>query len=113
MAIALIKKLNKKELAEFSYITLTDITIILENLANVNIFQQGGVNLYQKYAELKSKAKVTDYEVAKQTGVSTSTLTNWKYGRYVPKTDKLLALAKYFDVSLEELVEESKPTTIY
>lgn len=61
--------------------------------------------MYQKYAELRDKANVTDYEVAKQTGVSTSTLTNWKYGRYKPKTDKLIALAKYFDVSLETLVE--------
>ncbi|MTK05582.1 MAG: helix-turn-helix transcriptional regulator [Hungatella sp.] len=61
--------------------------------------------MYQKYAELRDKANVTDYEVAKQTGVSTSTLTNWKYGRYKPKMNKLMALAKYFDVSLETLVE--------
>lgn len=61
--------------------------------------------MYQKYAELRDKAKVTDYEVAKQTGVSTATLTNWKYGRYNPKTDKLMALARYFDVPLESIVE--------
>lgn len=108
MTIALIKKLNKKELAKFSYITLTDITIIFENLANVNIFQQGGVNLYQNYAELRDKAKVTDYEVSKQTGVSTSTLTNWKYGRYTPKTPKLAALARYFAVSLDVIAGVSQ-----
>lgn len=68
--------------------------------------------MYQKYAVLRDKANVTDYEVAKQTGVSTATLTNWKYGRYNPKADKLMALAKYFNVSIEYFMEEKgKETT--
>lgn len=60
--------------------------------------------MYQKYAELRDKAGVTDYEVAKNTGVSTATLTNWKYGRYTPKADKLKKIADYFGVSVEELL---------
>ena len=71
-------------------------------------FGQGGVNLYQKYAELRNKLGVTDPEVAKNTGVSTSTLTNWKYGRYNPKFDKLMALAKYFGVPVEYFAEEKE-----
>lgn len=71
-------------------------------------FSQGGVNLYKKYAELRDKAGITDYKVAKQTGVSTSTLTNWKYGRYNPKFDKLMILAKYFDVPVEYFAEEER-----
>ena len=63
---------------------------------------------YEKYAELRNAKKVTDYEVAKRTGVSTATLTNWKYGRYNPKIDKLLALAKYFNASVIYFMEESK-----
>lgn len=62
--------------------------------------------MYRKYADLRDKAKVTDYEVAKQTGVSTATLTNWKYGRYNPKLDKLTALARYFGVSVEYFTDE-------
>lgn len=62
--------------------------------------------MYQKYVELRNKAGVTDYEVAKQTGISTSTLTNWKFGRYSPKFDKLLILAKYFGVSVEYFAEQ-------
>ena len=62
--------------------------------------------MYKKYAELRDKAGVTDYKVAKDTGVPTSTLTNWKHGRYKPKVDKLLILAKYFGVSVEGLLEE-------
>lgn len=61
--------------------------------------------MYQKYAELRDKAGVTDYEVAKNTGVSTATLTNWKYGRYTPKVDKLQSIAKYLGVSIESLLK--------
>lgn len=68
-------------------------------------FMKGGINLYQKYADLRDKAGVTDYEVAKQTGVSTSTLTNWKYGRYVPKADKIKKLADYFKMPIEYFLE--------
>lgn len=62
--------------------------------------------MYQRYAELRNKRGVTDYEVAKNTGISTSTLTNWKYGRYNPKFDKLMALAKYFGVPVEYFAED-------
>lgn len=64
--------------------------------------------MYQKYAVLRDHASVTDYEVAKQTGVSTATLTNWKYGRYNPKFDKLMALAKYFEVPVEYFAESKE-----
>ncbi len=62
--------------------------------------------MYKKYAELRDDLAVTDYEVSKQTGISTSTLTNWKYGRYTPKVDKLAVLAKYFGVSIEYFLSE-------
>ena len=68
-------------------------------------FMKGGINLYQRYADLRDKAGVTDYEVAKQTGVSTSTLTNWKYGRYVPKADKIKKIAEYFKMPIEYFLE--------
>lgn len=64
--------------------------------------------MYQRYAELRNKRGVTDYEVAKNTGISTSTLTNWKYGRYNPKFDKLMSLAKYFGVPVEYFAEEKE-----
>ena len=61
---------------------------------------------YQKYANLRDEKGVTDYEVAKSTGVKTSTLSNWKAGRYTPKADKIRALADYFGVSIEYFLEE-------
>jgi len=64
--------------------------------------------MYSKYAELRDKAGITDYEVAKKTGVSTSTLSNWKAGRYTPKADKIQKIATYFGVGIETLLEGDK-----
>lgn len=60
---------------------------------------------YKKYAELRDSKGVIDYEVSKNTNVSTSTLSNWKAGRYTPKSDKIKALADYFGVSIEYFLE--------
>lgn len=67
--------------------------------------------MYSNYEALKKKKGVSDYEVSKRTGISTSTLSEWKSGQYTPKVDKMILLAKYFEVPLEELVEteEVKP----
>ena len=64
--------------------------------------------MYSKYAELRDKKHVTDYRVSKDTGISTATLSNWKNGNYKPKFDKLLILAKYFDVPVEYFADEEK-----
>ena len=61
--------------------------------------------MYEKYARLRDEKGVTDYEVAKQTGVAKSTFSDWKIGRSSPKLEKLLLIAKYFGVSIEYFVE--------
>lgn len=61
--------------------------------------------MYKKYAELRDQKKLTDYRVSMDTGISTATLSNWKNGNYSPKFDKLLILAKYFDVPVEYFAE--------
>lgn len=60
---------------------------------------------YEKYAKLRDERGVTDYEVAKQSGVSTSTLSNWKQGAYSPKLPKLKKLADYFGVPINVFIE--------
>lgn len=64
--------------------------------------------MYQKYLELRKKAGVTDYKVAKATGISTATLTNWKHGRYEPKIGKLSLIANYFGVPVTYFLDEVK-----
>lgn len=63
---------------------------------------------YSKYAELRDKKEMTDYEVAKRTGVQTSTLSNWKAGRYIPKADKIRKIADILGCTLDDLMEEKE-----
>lgn len=62
--------------------------------------------MYQKYEKLRNDKGVTDYEVAKQTGISTATLSEWKKGTYQPKIDKIMILAEYFGISVTYFLEE-------
>lgn len=64
--------------------------------------------MYEKYAKLRDEKGVTDYKVAMETGVTKSTFTDWKKGRSKPKFDKLLAIAKYFDVSVEYFADDEQ-----
>ena len=57
--------------------------------------------MYEKYAKLREEKGVTDYEVSKNTGVSTATLTSWKQGKYTPKLGKITQIADYFGVGVE------------
>ena len=61
--------------------------------------------MYEKFANLLSERGVTAYRVSKDTGIATNTFTDWKNGRSNPKFDKLLILAKYFDVPVEYFAE--------
>lgn len=54
-------------------------------------------------ALLRSHGK-TVYQVSKATGISASTLSDWKSGRSTPKADKLARIADYFSISLDELM---------
>jgi transcriptional regulator with XRE-family HTH domain len=64
--------------------------------------------MYEVFENLCKEKGVTAYKVAKATGVSTATLSNWKAGRSTPKTDKLQILADYFDVPLETFTSKRK-----
>lgn len=57
--------------------------------------------MYEKFQYLLDKTHKTAYQVSKDTGISTATLSSWKNGNYTPKTDKLKILANYFGVSIE------------
>lgn len=57
--------------------------------------------MYEKYAKLRDEKGVTDYAVAKNTGIEASTLSRWKVGAYKPKVEKMLKIADYFGVPLD------------
>ncbi len=65
--------------------------------------------MYKKFAELLVKNNKTAYQVAKETGIAQSTLSEWKSGRI--KTlgaENLKLLADYFDVSIEYFLEGTR-----
>lgn len=58
---------------------------------------------YEVFDNLCKERGVTPYQVSKETGVSTATLSSWKKGRYTPKDEKLQKIADYFGVPVEYL----------
>ena len=62
--------------------------------------------MYEKFARLLQEKGVTPYRVHKETGVSQSTLSDWKNGKSVPKIDKLQLIADYFEVPVSYFLED-------
>lgn len=60
--------------------------------------------MYEIFEKLLQAKGVSAYRVAKETGISTATLTQWKKGTSTPKQDKLQKIADYFGVSIEYLM---------
>lgn len=69
--------------------------------------------MYEKFEELLKKNNVTAYRVAKETGVTTATLTSWKQGKYTPKMEKLQKIADYFGVTTEYFTGEEEKENPY
>lgn len=63
--------------------------------------------MYEIFDNLCAINGVTAYRVGKETGIATSTFTDWKKGKSTPKQDKLIKIADYFGVSLEYLMTGS------
>lgn len=60
--------------------------------------------MYQIFEKLLRERGVSAYKVAKATGISTGSLSDWKKGRSSPKADKLQKIADYFGVSVDYLL---------
>lgn len=60
--------------------------------------------MYERYLELLNKHQTTAYQVAKATGISQNTFSDWKKGRSTPKIDKMQKIADYFGVSVDYLL---------
>ena len=60
--------------------------------------------VYENYELLRDKKSLNNAQVAMAAGIPMSTIYDWKAGRYMPKTDKLIAIAKVLECTLEELL---------
>lgn len=61
--------------------------------------------MYEKYVELRDSKGLTDAVVADATHIPRSTFTDWKQGRSTPKLPKLLKIADFLNVPIEELIK--------
>lgn len=59
---------------------------------------------YENYVKAKKLRNIKDADVTRATGITSSTLSEWKKGKYTPKADKLQAIADFLKVSIEYLV---------
>ncbi len=66
--------------------------------------------MYTKFVHLLQERGITPYKISKDTGISQSTLSDWKTGRATPKMDKIVILAHYFGVPIDYFVDEKEDT---
>ena len=59
---------------------------------------------YSAFEHLLKQSGATVYRVSKETGIAASTFTDWKNGRSAPKAEKLMRIAAFFGLSLDELL---------
>lgn len=69
--------------------------------------------MYEVFEQLCRENGVTPYKVCKATGITTGSISNWKNGRYSPKTEKLQKIAEYFGVTVEYLTTGKQPEDYY
>lgn len=62
--------------------------------------------MYEIFEKLLEEHQKTAYQVSKDTGIATATLTEWKKGTYTPKIDKLKVIADYFDVPVTIFIKQ-------
>lgn len=66
--------------------------------------QGKGEGMYKIYEKLRNARGLTDYKVAKEAGVSRSTLSEWKNGEHKPSLETIQKLSKYFGTTVDYLL---------
>lgn len=67
------------------------------------------MKLNEKIAYYRREKKLSQEELAAQVGVSRQAVSKWELGAATPEVDKLLALAKAFGVTTDELLSGDEP----
>lgn len=74
------------------------------------------MNFSEKLYELRKKEGLSQEELAEKVNVSRQTISKWEMGQSAPEMEKLIALSKLFNLSIDELVgndvtneKETKP----
>lgn len=57
----------------------------------------------ERLKELREEKNMSELQLAKVLGVSSTTINRWERGLRVPNLDSLVLLARFFDVSIDYL----------
>lgn len=63
---------------------------------------------YANYTKARDAKGLNNSQVAELAKIPSSTIYDWAAGRYMPKADKLFAIAKVLDVTVETLISEGE-----
>ena len=63
------------------------------------------IQIFFKLEKLVKEKGTTFYAVAKELGLANSLFSDWKSGKSMPKTDKLLLIAEHFGVPVQYLLD--------
>lgn len=67
--------------------------------------------MYEHLQALMNSKGMRISDLARATGISYSTFTDWKSGRCVPKYEKMKKIADYFGVSVDYLLSQKTDTS--
>lgn len=70
------------------------------------------MEFHQKLQELRKQAGLTQEELAQALYVSRTAVSKWESGRGYPNIDSLKAIARYFSVTIDELLSGDQLLTI-
>lgn len=59
---------------------------------------------YDRFASLLAEYNLKPVDITRLTGISSTVLTEWKKGKSMPKTDKLILIARVLNTSVEYIV---------
>jgi transcriptional regulator with XRE-family HTH domain len=69
-------------------------------------------HLPHQLKKLRKDKNLTQEQLASALGVGRTTITSWEKGTSLPDVITLIALAKYFGITLDELVTGNRPKAL-
>lgn len=65
--------------------------------------------MYERYCKIRDSFGLRDSDVARKTGITPSTFSDWKKGKSMPNTQKMVAIAKTLNTTVEYIVDGIDP----
>ena len=59
---------------------------------------------YERYAEIRNSKGLKDSDICRMTGIPQSTFSEWKNGKYMPKSDKMAKIAAALEMDYYDFI---------